>query len=206
MDNYLEEAKRQVERVAKTGRIQFGVYNSVYEVQNLYKIKRCSVQGIKLEAPEVQEDLEMLWSNMEVSMEYSTLQILGKDEVREDVKKSTFVFLCPAGDTWGTEMDRLWKYGHPHTIAVDKSSYDVYMVYLTENGFIFLQFCQLSALQYTQVYTGVSAKTPYKYGIWDEAMYKFISNEVGWMELRRNLYLQFNTQEPIRIGMDYTRM
>lgn len=119
------------------------------------------------------------------------------------------LLLSPAGDTWWTHcsmITRIWDYDPPATVGVDMQSGDIYFISLSQfdQPIVFNACGKLTETQLETVLSELDMKYPYAIKLDDKAMFDFIGQEIGCMELRKNVYVEFKTSYRMRIDCSYT--
>lgn len=97
------------------------------------------------------------------------------------------------------EVKVFGSWGKPSTVAIDKDDGTVYLMYILDNEIHLKQFGVLSESDKEFITSDMHTVTFYEFGFFKLALYRFITREYGWKNLRDNLYIQFNLSPIIRL-------
>lgn len=194
------EAKDIVEKHLNFGNIDFGFFGHDMKTNSVCTVASYDIKALSFDQP--------CWASMGLDL---NLDIVGMDLGSSETvshRSMSLVLFCAKGDITFPPVfrERIWQgYGKPHSIALDISNGDIYLVYFLKNiGLALIYFSTLPSVDVQIVLDGVNSETPYKFGVAQDALYNFIVQETGWKDLRRSLYIEFNTSHPISVSyMEY---
>jgi hypothetical protein len=138
--------------------------------------------------------------------EYANLDleiVLASSDVgdSESTRTLNLRVLSSLGDyLWTPRMvSKLWYGVYPDSVAVDKNSGAVYLLYLFSGELCFVEIGQLQGSDLEMVLFEVHDRDAYKILIEPDAMFTYIDGAEGLSFLQDNFYLEFNCPVPIML-------
>ena len=129
--------------------------------------------------------------------------VQGDDGLFTDVSRTmNLVFFNPEGDTkWTARMkSRVWRGKYPDTIAVDRETGDIYLVFITPKAT--LELCHYSKIQLSKlenILMSVNHNEPFYIFVDDKAMFDVIDGAEGYNHLFNKTYIVFNSAQEVRV-------
>ena len=182
------------------------VLNAAFSVNNMFSISSFHTplfnQGIVescLIEPLSTEDSDR--ANLKMSLQFKEYV---QDETGGFVQASrtiNFVILNPEGDRHWTRRMKLyvWDGNYPDTVAIDRDTGEVYLLYLGTDTAEFKHYSELGLDKLEAALSSLNYNAPYYIFISDKAMFEYIDGGEGYNHLLRNTYIMLDGSDKVRI-------
>jgi hypothetical protein len=154
----------------------------------------------ELEKFEIEEKEDDSFGTIKLKMVYKESEINKYEEFKMTKKEQELHLLSPNNDIIYNHnlIVKLWNGEYPSTVALDFKEEKVYLVYLGRN-FKIIEFANLSKDKVSILEEDLFEAKPYKIKLDEKSMFDFISEEEGFNNLRKNIYIQFDCGMKIKI-------
>jgi hypothetical protein len=154
----------------------------------------------ELEKFEIEEKEDDSFGTIKLKMVYKESGINKYEEFKMTKKEQELHLLSPNNDIIYNHnlIVKLWNGEYPSTVALDFKEEKVYLVYLGRN-FKIIEFANLSKDKVSILEEDLFEAKPYKIKLDEKSMFDFISEEEGFNNLRKNIYIQFDCGMKIKI-------
>lgn len=194
MPSIFLDAKQLLEDNLSTNRrVVVRRYNDIFA-------NSCNVIHFHIEAVEDEEQ----YANLDISLNYKERVILssnGIDRFDEVERYRQLKILCNLGDIAWTyrTIEKVWNGDYPSAVAVDTDTKEVFLINIRTSSIELVKFGIFSSNEFEAFITDVQEREPYRIGIADDAMFRYIDGATGINDLVENVYIQFNCGVPIRV-------
>ena len=184
LSNYYEDACHAVEEVLEhSSMISITSFNSPLASQAVLETK--TITPLNEESDR---------ANMQL---YLQCKMLVQDDNGNFVKQLhplNLVVLNSEGDTkWTSRMrSRVWAGQYPDTVALDRETGEIYLVFLTNWGIELRHFGKMQLNDLEGLLLTINENAPFFIYIAAHAMFNVIDGAEGYNHLLSNLYIQFN--------------
>lgn len=201
LDSDVDIAIKRLKGVLQSKVIKFGVFD-ISLAPKTAKVLSVSVARAMTDGMYSETD-----SNIALDITYITSRMNMVNQPELPKQTMHLVLLPTIDDCTFPEMVELKLFGvdgKPSTVGVDKETGDIYLVYIFDNEIYFSHFATLSTMDKDFILSSDNMSTPYEFGVYKAALYRFITREEGWSGLRGNMYIQFNLSPIVRVKVGST--
>lgn len=136
-------------------------------------------------------------SNIELYLQFReyTLTDTENQPLEPKLRCLNLLLLNPSADTkWTLNMiTRVWKNQYPDHVAIDESTGEVYLLFISKWGIELKHFARLNPVELQSVLENIDENNPYYIYILATAMFDVLDGSEGNNHLRKNLYISFKT-------------
>lgn len=190
--NYYEDAVRTLESVFRVNNT-FCISSFHSPLFNQGIVESCKV------TPLASEDSDR--SNVLLSVRFK--EYIQDDKGAFTYTSSTreFIIFNPEGDTRWTRRMKLsvWDNNYPDTVAIDRESGDVYVLYLGTESAEFKHFSSIPVDELNTVLMALDYNAPFYIFIDDKAMFSVLDGGEGFNHLLHNTYIMLTGTNRVRI-------
>ena len=199
LDSDTKTAINRLRSVLQHKTIKFGVFNNVLDIEKTGSVVSSSVSEACVDGLYSETD-----SNIALDITYVTAKTNMVNQPECPQQSMHLLLLPTTADKTFPEMVEVKMFGScgkPSTVGVNKDTGDVYLVYVFDKEIQFLHFGTLSQMDKEFVVSDDNMTTPYEFGIFKAALYRFITRDNGWDNLRNSMYIQFNLSPIVRMAV-----
>lgn len=190
---YYEDAKEQYEKILNINNtLIFSSYNSPIPSQAI--IENSIIDRLAT------EDSDR--ANLDVILQFKEY-VQGNDGMFTSVSRTlNLIFFNPEGDSrWTARMKaRVWRNKYPDSVAIDKDSGEVFLVFFLSNGTMELcHYSRISLDTLEGILISLNHNEPYYIFLDDTAMFNVIDGAEGYNHLFENTYIVFNSSQEVKV-------
>lgn len=163
-------------------------------------LKQCSLQHYHISTDSENLD-DSQYSNLDLLLQYKE-RVVNRFEKFEEIPRAQYLkVLTPKGDKiWPISMiNKVWEGVYPSSVAVNTETGIVYFLVIRVSGLHLIEFGKLNRTQLEAFNEDVNNVYPYRIGIFENALFDYVSGEEGNKYLRENIYVEFDCGIKIRI-------
>jgi hypothetical protein len=159
-------------------------------------VKKCE---ITCESNEEEE----IYTNMILYLEYYKYETKG-ERISSVGNELNLRLLSGLGDRdWGyRSIIKVWDGDYPSTVGVDIKTGKVYFVYIREGRLDIVYFGSMSEEELDTFEETFNDREPFKVGIVEDALYDYLDEAEGYNYLKKNVYIEFNCCNIIKVTQD----
>ena len=150
----------------------------------------------------VDRDLsDMDYANFGMKLSLSEYDVNTEQKKRYEMDLFIFNPVHMYGRWTHSLVDKIWSGDFPSTIAVDKWSNLVYLLYVGD-GLVLKRFGDLGKEKTYNVFDGFLPDKPVEIGVSELALYAYVEGSEGYNFLRKNLFVSFNLVNFVQVTVD----
>ena len=190
---FYEDAKVQLEDILQTNNI-INISSSNSPISNQGIIESTIIDHIGA------EDSDR--ANMQVALRFKEYAANADGVFDQTTRVLNLVMLTSEGDKrWSKRMrEYVWKGKYPESIAIDRETGTVYLVFITQIGFELLHYSEIALDKLEAALLTLNNNAPYYIYIEDTAMFDVLDGSEGYNHLYRNTYIMLNGVQQTKIS------
>lgn len=140
-------------------------------------------------------------ANMQVSLRFKEYAANEDGIFEQATRVLNLILLTSEGDRqWTPRMKSfVWNNKYPESIAIDRETGEVYLIYITNMGFELQHYGEIALDKLEAALLTLNNNAPYYIYIADTAMFSVIDGSEGYNHLLKNTYIMLNGIQSTRI-------
>lgn len=184
------DGRKSIEESLASGKLILSKFNSTL-------VNMCEVKSFSVADEENQENI----GSLHLSITYKERLITRYDKFETRFSTQELLILNTKGDPiWPcTMVTKVWDGLYPSTVAINKTTGVVYLLYMGLDYLKLTEFAQLSENQLEAVIESLNDTAPYRIRLDEDAMFKVIGEVEGSRLLHSTLYIELNCGRTFRV-------